>query len=295
MTSPSSEPVSSEMAINAIRLDFTSKINGRAYRLLISIPRKSAAPPPVIYLIDGNLHFGIAVDTARIQSRWPDVKDPVIVGIGYQTDSVTEALTVRILDLTMPTTEAFLNSGWIKSMESKVEEFGQMDSYLRVIDEEIKPMVEQVVQIDRKNQILMGHSLGGLTTLHALFRHTGSFQQFVAISPSIWMTDGEVLQHEGDFIKRICAGQVRARVLISVGGEESTPRSCPPGMTRSAEDLRAMNDGCRMVPNVEELGQRLAAHSSPLFEVRTVVHAGDDHNVVPAAGIARGIEFTMRR
>ena len=28
---------------------------------------------------------------------------------------------------------------------------------------------------------------------------------------------------------------------------------------------------------------------------QTVVHPGDDHNMVPCAGIARGIQFAMRR
>jgi hypothetical protein len=56
-----------------------------------------------------------------------------------------------------------------------------------------------------------------------------------------------------------------------------------------------MTEECRMVPNVQELGARLAALASPQFQIETVVHAGDDHNMVPPAGIARGIRFTMRR
>jgi hypothetical protein len=50
-----------------------------------------------------------------------------------------------------------------------------------------------------------------------------------------------------------------------------------------------------MVPNVEELGVRLSALANSQFEVETLVHAGDDHNMVPPAGIARGIKFSMRR
>jgi hypothetical protein len=50
-----------------------------------------------------------------------------------------------------------------------------------------------------------------------------------------------------------------------------------------------------MVENAVELGERLAHAAKPGFEVKTVVHADDDHNMVPAAGIARGIFFSMRR
>jgi hypothetical protein len=31
------------------------------------------------------------------------------------------------------------------------------------------------------------------------------------------------------------------------------------------------------------------------LHVETVVHEGDDHNMVPPAGIARGVRFAFRR
>jgi predicted alpha/beta superfamily hydrolase len=286
-----------EMAVNAQRIDFSSQINGRAYRLFISVP--SGPPPstghPVLYLIDGNLHFGIAVDTARIQARWPDVRNPVIVGIGYPTDSVAEALTVRNKDLTMPTSAGWMAQGWRGQMPGSVDQFGGMDDYLRVIDEEIKPHVAAAVAIDTSDQTLMGHSLGGLTTLHALFRRTASFQQYVAISPSIWMTAGEVLTYESAFAGRVRSGQVRARVLVSVGSLESTRRQVAPGMPISQAVMDEMTEDTRMVPNAVELGTRLAALQCDSFRASTVVHADDDHNTVPPAAIARGIRFAMRR
>ena len=289
-------PVPSEMALYAQQIDFTSTVNQRPYRILVSIPARPAPPEghPVVYLIDGNLHFGIAVDTARIQSRWPDLRDPVIVGIGYQTASVSEALMLRTIDLTTPVTPAYLSKGWIAEMKSKPEEFGGMDAYLRMVDEEIKPRVEKLAKIDRNNQTLMGHSLGGLTTLHALFRRPGSFQQYVSISPSIWWDDRSVLEHEPAFTSQVKAGGIKARLLISVGGLESANRAYPPGMPYSREGMYAMFDATRMVPNTVELGTRLQRLNSDAFHVETVVHEGDDHNMVPPAGIARGIWFTQR-
>ncbi len=288
---------SAEMALNARIIDFTSKVNGRAYRLFVSIPTRRPVPPEghvVVYLIDGNLHFGIAVDTARIQARWPDVIDPVVVGIGYPTDSVSEALDLRMIDLTTPISEERLTKGFMAKMPRPSEGFGGMDNYFRIIEEEVKPRVEAMVAINKHEQVLMGHSLGGLTTLHALFRHTASFQHFVAISPSIWHNDRAVLAHEAAFSDRVRAGQVKARALISVGELESTFRFVP-GLPAGEQDFRDMTEECRMVPNVQELGERLATLASPQFEIETVVHAGDDHNMVPPAGIARGIKFTMRR
>jgi hypothetical protein len=109
--------------------------------------------------------FGIAVDTARIQDCWPDVIDPVVVGIGYPTDSVSTALDLRMIDLTTPISEERLKKGFIAKMPRPSEGFGGMDNYFRVIEEEVKPRVETMVAINRQEQVLMGHSLGGLTTL----------------------------------------------------------------------------------------------------------------------------------
>lgn len=298
VTSTKSAP-SREMALNALQIDFRSDIRQRDYRLLVSVPG-SPAPDggyPVVYLIDGNLHFGIAVDTMRIQACWPDTRDAVIVGIGYPTDRVADALALRMDDLTTPLQESMANTSWFRKMPPASHGYGKMDDYLRMVDEEIKPRVADVVNVDASDQTLMGHSLGGLTTLHALFRRTTSFQQFVAIAPSIWWNDREVLDHEASFVERVRGGGATARVLISVGELESTLRYPTVGADKlpaAKEDFLQLVDYCRMVPNVQELGARLAAEQRAGFTVQTVVHMGDDHNMVPPAGIARGIRFALR-
>jgi uncharacterized protein len=287
------------MALNALLIDFHSDIRRRDYRLLISIPGKPAPPGgfPVVYLIDGNLHFGIAVDTMRIQACWPDTRDAVIVGIGYPTSRVADALTLRMDDLTTPLQDSMASAPWFRKMPPAANGYGKLDDYLRMVDEEVKPRVAKAVPIDAGHQTLMGHSLGGLTTLHALFRRTASFQHFVAIAPSIWWNEREVLDHEAAFIERVRAGGANARALISVGGLESTLRYPSVGTDKlpaSKDDFQQMVDYCRMVPNTQELGARLAAEQRAGFTVQTVVHHGDDHNMVPPAGIARGICFALR-
>ena len=287
------------MALYAQQIDFHSDIRQRNYRLLVSIPNKPAPNEghPVVYLIDGNLHFGIAVDTMRIQACWPDTRDAVIVGVGYPTDSVADALALRMDDLTTPLREPMASTPWFRKMPPPPHGYGKMDDYLRMVDEEIKPRVAEIVNVDTSDQTLMGHSLGGLTTLHALFRRTASFQQFVAIAPSIWFNHREILDHEAGFVARLRGGEVSARALISVGELESTLRYPAVGADKlpaSKADFQEMVEYCRMVPNTQELGARLAAEQRPGFTVQTVIHMGDDHNMVPPAGIARGIRFALR-
>lgn len=298
MNAPAEAP-SRELALNALQIDFHSSIRSRDYRLMVSVPGKPAPERghPVVYLIDANLHFGIAVDTMRVQACWPDVRDAIIVGIGYPTDRLAVALDLRMDDLTTPIQPCMREQAWFGAMKEPTHGYGKMDDYLRMIDEEIKPRIGALAPVDASDQTLMGHSLGGLTTLHALFRRTSSFQHFVAIAPSIWWNGREVLQHEAAFVGRVRAGAVQARALISVGELESQPRyprAYADKLPSDEEGFRRMAAYCRMVENVEELGTRLAAEQRPGFHVQTVVHLGDDHNMVPPAGIARGIRFALR-
>lgn len=293
--------VSTEMALNARRIDFTSAVNGKNYRLLVSEP--AGEPPasgwPVVYLIDGSLHFGITVDTARIQERWPDTRAAVIVGVAYPTDSVTEALKVRTHDLTPPTPREVTQSGWQKRMGATPDDYGGLDAYLRMLDEEVKPRVRALVRTDPADETLMGHSLGGLATLAALFRAQGTFRNYVAISPSIWVNDRWVLGFVDGFIDRVRAGEVRARLLLSTGEWEESDPPFPPlprqGAPMSAESYEDMTRSTRMVSNPAELNARLEPLRGDDFDVQFVIHAQEDHRSVVPAGIARGIYFSLYR
>lgn len=291
--------MSREMAVNADRVDLTSSLTGRQYQLFVSIP--DGPPPdggwPVVYLIDGNLHFGIAVDTARIQACWPDVRNPIVVGIGYPTESVAEALKRRMPDLTTAPAAGYLETSWRASMPKERDGFGQMDAYLDFLEQQVKPLIVERYSASAADQTLMGHSLGGLTTLHALFRRPRSIRTYVSISPSIWWNDRAVLAYEPEFVRRARAGEVDVRVLVSAGEEED------PAFDRFEHGkgpmplsvYREMAEDCSMVQNVLALVERLRPLSNDRFHIEALIHSGDDHNTVPAAGIARGMRFAMRR
>lgn len=292
---------STEMAINAKRIDFTSKVNGKDYRLLISEP--GGDPPaggwPVVYLIDGNLHFGITVDTMRIQGRWPETSDAVIVGIGYQTESVATALAVRNHDLTPPISRDVLEGGWMRNMGATPEGFGGQADYLRMIEEEAKPLTAQHARIDPTDQTLIGHSLGGLTALTALFSNPGSFQRYVAISPSIWFSNRWVLGLVDGFIEQVKAGSVTARLFLSTGEFEEIEPAYPPypkqGLPVPKEAFDEMMRDSAMVTEPTMLAKRLEPLRGDNFDFKYVIHTGEDHRSVVPAGIAGGIYYTMYR
>ena len=292
---------STEMAINAKRIDFTSKVNGKDYRLLISEP--AGEPPaegwPVVYLIDGSLHFGITVDTMRIQACWPETQDAVIVGIAYQTDSVQTALAVRNHDLTPPISQEILDGSWMKDMPAGVEGYGGQAAYLRMIEEEARPLAAQHARINQGDQTLIGHSLGGLTSLTVLFSNPGMFQRYVAISPSIWYANRWVLGLVDAFEEQVRSGGVNAQLFLSTGEFEEIDPLYPPfpksKMPMPEDVFKAMMADCAMVTLPAQLTERLKPLCGTRFDMKFVVHKGDDHRSVVPAGIAGGIYYTQYR
>jgi predicted alpha/beta superfamily hydrolase len=303
-------------------VDFTSKVNGLDYRIQVALPY---GPAPAkgyraLYVLDGYGYFATATEAVRGNGNAPDV---VVVGIGYPTTSPGWASGVldrhlrgsgrptggllaiftavgmeRTFDLTPPADEAGLAAqafpGAPKALPADV---GGVDDLLKIIETEIKPRVAAMARIDTGNQVLFGHSLGGLAALHALFVEPEAFRTFIIASPSIWWVDRGVLKDEPAFAARVRSGAVHPRVLVTVGALESGPPDAahlPPGMSLAA--VTEMSARARMVENGRELAARLKAlHGQPPYEVADfAVFAGQNHGISAWSAMAAGIVFAFQ-
>lgn len=293
-TAPAAAPV---IVPGSRQIDFTSTVTGRRYRLMIARPE--APPPkegyPVVYVIDGNLYFGTASDTMRLQSLHM-IKPAVIVGIGYQTDNIQEQLSLRNKDLTIALPPALLATPFYKLSGTKAEGLGDIDAFLDMIEKEVKPRIEATVAIDRSDQTLFGYSLGGLTALRALFRHPQNYRSFVAGSPSIWWGEKAVLVDEAAFAVAVRSHAIAPRVLITVGGSESDRMVVQPSMRMTQAQHDDMTARSAMVPNARELAAQLAAlPGASGYRADFALFAGEDHVGAPPATLARAFRFALAR
>lgn len=284
---------------NSQVIDFTSSVNQRDYRLLVALPDGPPPPEgfPVIYVIDGNLHFHAAFDTLRLQSRW-QVKKAVLVGIGYQTDDQGKQLDVRNYDLMLPITPAEADAMVAKGFPRNALDVkaGGMDAYLDTIEREVKPRIAALTKIDASNQTLWGHSLGGLTVLHALFTRPNAFRTFAAVSPSIFWAEKKVLADEAAFKAKVESGAASPRLLLMVGGEEAGPIKMWPGAPVKQDDYDRMTKYTAMVGNVRKLGDRLRAiKGRGAYNAVTVVFDAEDHVSVPAVSLSRTMRFALNK
>jgi len=277
------------------RFDLASDILGRGLRLLVARPlgEAPAAGWPAVYLLDGFEHFATTTQLVRAMANAGETRGAVVVGVAYADPA--DGARQRWLDLTTPSSQATLDRlGRKEVTEAGV---GGLDDYLRAIEAEVKPAIEARFPIDRADQTLFGHSLGGLAVLRALFRQTATYRNFVASSPSIWWDEKSILADEPAFAARVKAGEAAPRVFVCVGGQEETPSRADAsrGAFTQAE-IDKMTRKAKMVGNAHALGRRLRAIDGPKgYEVESFVFRDEGHiSVIPAA-ISRGMIFALRK
>jgi predicted alpha/beta superfamily hydrolase len=290
------------------RIDFVSSVNGRHYTLFVALPHSADPPPargyPVIYVLDGNSLFGTAVDAARYFVK----SGIVVVGIGYPLDDAklvgaTTKLPTgnsadllraagaagtlwRNHDLTLPASDEFIRNR--PGFGITRENVGGVDDFLATIDRDVKPRIASIVKVDPGNQALYGHSFGGLAVVRALFTRPEAYRSFIAASPSVYWNDRAVLADEAAFVARVRDRRVAPRVMITVGGDESTPPTGASASEVAGFRLR------RTVDNARELAARLAGvEGASAYSVRGVVFPDEGHVSVQQASISRGIRFAF--
>ncbi len=241
-----------------------SRHTGRNYRILVGEPDGPApdAGWPVLYLLDGNLLFPTAHSLARIaghagQRLQLASTPPLVVAIGHADERLLHD-PARNEDYTPPAAD--LSDTGDRSGRAQ----GGGDRFLDFIEQELRPLIESRLPVDRDRQTLIGHSYGGLLALHALFTRTNAFRNYVAGSPSIWWNHGWILGERDAFLAAGAnpdtdAGTTDApgaapRLLITVGALEQTPTAHLDGHARDA-----MIRQRRMVDGARGLAQSLAA------------------------------------
>lgn len=122
---------------------------------------------PVIYVLDASKNFYTV--TAMLKHLTPfKIPKSIIVGI-TNTD--------RTRDFT-PTNVAFQRG-------HKSETSGGASNFIKFIDEELKPFITNKYPTENHSTII-GHSTGGLFVLYAYLYHENSFDNYLAIDPSLW-------------------------------------------------------------------------------------------------------------
>ena len=124
----------------------------------------------------------------------------LIVGVGYPVGSFFDASAPRAVDLT-PTQDR----DWEIQQAEEYPEWpapegsGGAPEFLQFLRQELIPSIDAEFRTNPLDRALFGHSFGGLFAIHALLNGEGTFQRFIAGSPSLWWDDDVTFRHEEAF------------------------------------------------------------------------------------------------
>lgn len=240
---------------------------GDEYRIYLYQPTAPAPENgyPVLYFTDANNAFPTAVSLSKLVER---VTGPVVlVGVGYPTEDRAEINRRRTYDLTPDTPlEAIARFQEARraalTKESKEAsgpprrapsvpvadlKTGGNEALFSFIEDELKPLVEKRVKIDRNRQAFFGHSYGGLFALHLCLAHPEAFQTYLIASPSLWVNPTTMEAEEKALAQRVDQLKTKPRVIVTLGGEERNslaidgkPAAEKPAAEELAERLKAL-------------------------------------------------------
>jgi len=161
----SSNPIISQSDEIVIGNNFklNSKILNEERNIQVYLPDSynvSQTKYPVVYLMDGEGHFTYTAGLLQFFARNAIAPEMILIGI--------------------PNT--FRNRDFTPVVDSKVAGSGGADNFLRVIKEELMPVVEEKYRT-LPYRIMIGHSLTAMYCFYTMLREPDLFNSFIAVSP----------------------------------------------------------------------------------------------------------------
>lgn len=174
------------LAQDSVTIGFKTKIHSDILKedreILIHVPPGFPAPGKnyaVAYLLDAEINFSYFSTVSAFLSRGLRGRIPELIVVGIVNTGRTKDLTP---------TKSFVPDPNNKG-KKLFEDSGGSEAFLNFIQNELKPFIRKRYP-GVSEEILVGHSFGGLTVLDCLLNHPGYFNSYVSNDPSLWWDDG---------------------------------------------------------------------------------------------------------
>jgi hypothetical protein len=179
-----------------------SKYVADTFHVFISIPddySSSGKSYPVMYVLDGDIAYGMAASIARYMQIGGNIPELIIVGIGYGSVD-KEAGNKRNRDY------------------RPIPESGAVN-FLSFIKDELIPFIDSNYRTTPMDRTINGYSSGGLFALYTLFTEPNTFNRYIVGSPYLVWDNYSIYDYEENSPDKI--GDKKINLFISVGSEES--------------------------------------------------------------------------
>ncbi len=234
---------------------FQSQIINDDFYLYISLPDdydQSDKKYPVMYLLDGDVAFGMAASIARYLQFGNAIPELIIVGIGYGGLKKNEG-NMRNRDQTISSRRGRPGTGGAP----KFREF---------IKEELFPYINNTYRAIPDDRTLNGYSLGGLFAMYTLFTEPEMFNRYIIGSPHLSWDEYRIFTIQEEAFEKM--DDIKANVFISVGSEE--------------DEEKYFNPIDEMVTLIDEKGYES-------LKMETKVFDGGTHLICPPEALVYGL------
>jgi len=207
------------------------------YRISVAFPQSYQKAQdrayPALYVLDGNLLFDIVVGMSRLSALSGSFPELVVIGIGYPLGGLfgqdyRRFRVRRAYELTPEIDERYEALATERYGEAEIQvRTGGAERFRRFLLHELVPIVEERYRLDPEDRVLLGHSLGGLFVLHALFTEPEGFRRYVCGSPSLGVANHAMFAIEERYASKHDA--LPAALFAGIGDEEERAPTSPAG------------------------------------------------------------------
>lgn len=164
----------------------------------------------VFYYLDANLNSGKALRQILHDSNITKKFDNVLfVGIGH----IGDYHKLRRRDLLVP---KISNNDTLGRSES----YGHAEEFYQFLKLELTPFIDAKFSTSTDSNSILGHSFGGLFAIYCLLKNEQLFRDFYALSPSLWVNNGAIYDHD----HLVAESKNIYSLFISVGDLETLNR-----------------------------------------------------------------------
>lgn len=167
------------------RVQLDSKVLKEQRELLIYTPDDYSPDKQyhVIYLLDGGVHFIPTVGILKSLMTYRIIPETILVAV---------KTTNRARDF-LPPLSGEAQSKMQKWTQTKFPQFGGSDQFLSFFENELFPYIDKHYSVT-PHKTLIGHSNGAVLSLYSMLSKPRLFDNYLAISPAPWWSEGQITQ-----------------------------------------------------------------------------------------------------
>jgi predicted alpha/beta superfamily hydrolase len=179
-----------------------SELIADSFHILVSIPDGYYSIDkryPVLYVLDGDVAFGMASSITRYLQIGENLPELIIVGIGY-----------GVLDK---------SAGEKRRRDYRPTQTGGAENFLKFLETQLIPYIDSKYRTVPYDRTINGYSIGGLFALYTLFTKPETFSKYIIGSPYLVWDNSSIYNYEQNSTDKI--GEKELKLFLSVGSEES--------------------------------------------------------------------------